>query len=61
MTQSGRVTPGVSEREGKDKDCQAEKNMDRDRRMMAFQNPKRRQNLGHFSCLTHNIHTQGKV
>lgn len=38
--------------------CQAETNMDRDRRMMVFQ---RRENLGHFSCLTHNIHAVGKV
>lgn len=35
--------------------------MDRDRRMLVFQKPKRRENLGQHSSLTHNVQTLGKV
>lgn len=43
------------------RDCQTERKMDGDRRMLVFQNLKRRENLGHFSCEAHNIHALGKA
>lgn len=50
-----------SERRENGKDGQAERNTNGDGRRVVFQNPARRENSGHLSCVTQNILTRGKL